>query len=65
MKEEEITKLRIFLGMIEKSSIKQIEEELVKRLEGIKVDDKNVEMKHKFENIRKMLGGRGSSSYRI
>ena len=55
MKEEEITKLKMFLDMVEKSSIKHIEQELVKKLEGIKVDDKNVELKHKFENMRRMI----------
>ena len=55
MNEEEITKLKMFLDMVEKSSIKHIEQELVKKLEGIKVDDENVELKHKFENTRRMI----------
>ena len=55
MCEEVISKIKMFMEMVEKSSIKKIEDELVKKIEGIKLDGSNAELNQKLEDVKRVV----------
>ena len=55
MSEEDINKIKLFMQMVEKSNIKKIEEELVKKIDNIKVEEWNVGLKNRKEEIKKAV----------
>ena len=55
MSEEDINKIKLFMQMVEKSNIKKIEEELVKKIDNIKVEEWNVGLKNRKDEIKKAV----------
>ena len=55
MSEEDINKIKQFIEMVEKSNLKKVEEELVKKIENIKVEGWNAELKNRLEEVRKAV----------
>ena len=55
MSEEDKNKIKLFMEMVEKTDIKSVVEELVQKVEGLKLDGENVELNEKLELIKKVL----------
>ena len=54
MCEEDIQKIKKFMGMVEKSSIRNILEELLKKIDGFKIDGK-VELNEKLKDVKSVI----------
>ena len=52
--EEDIQKIKKFMEMVEKSSIRKILEELLKKIDGVKVDGKD-ELNEKLEDVKVVI----------
>ena len=52
MSQEDISKLKEFMGMVEKSNLKKLEEKLLMKLEDLKINEWNDELKKKLEDIK-------------
>ena len=54
MCEEDIQKIKKFMDMVEKSSIRNILEELLKKIDGFKIDGK-VELNEKLKDVKSVI----------
>ena len=52
---EDISKLKQFMDMVEKSNFKKLELELLKKIENLKVDDWNEELKKKLDGMKRAV----------
>ena len=55
MSKEDIEKLEMFIEMVGKSNPKQVKEDLLKKVEGLKTNDWNAEFKERLETILKVV----------
>ena len=55
MSEEDIEKLKMFMEMVGQSNLKQVVGDLLKEVEGLKINNWNDEFKERLEAIRKVI----------
>ena len=55
MSKEDITKLQVFMEMVEKSDFKKLKVKLLKKIEDLKVSEWNLEIKEKMEAMKRAV----------
>ena len=55
MSEEDKNKIKLFMEMVEKTNIKSVQEELMKKVEGLKVDGENLDLNEKLDHFKKVF----------
>ena len=55
MSDESIGNLKMFIDMVERSNVQKLIDDLVKKIENLKIDEKNVELKEKRKAVTKAV----------